>query len=84
MNIPVDCIDGSQSEEGLMGITEKMWDGITRVIKMDTKVEGLASTIADQQRRIEDLTGRIIRLETALEIALVAQGKKPKQIPRSK
>ncbi len=66
-----------------MGITEKMWDGITRFIKMDTKVEDLASTIIDQQRKIEDLTGRVIRLETALEIALVAQGKKPKQIPSS-
>ena len=41
---------------------------------MDAKVEGLAATIKDQQARIEDLTGRIIRLETALEIALAAQG----------
>lgn len=59
-----------------MSVTEKMWDGITRVIKMDSKVESLANTIVDQQKRIEDLTGRVIRLETALEIALVAQGKK--------
>ena len=59
-----------------MGVTEKMWDGITRVIKMDSKVEGLASTVIDQQKRIEDLTGRIIRLETALEIGLSAQHQK--------
>ncbi len=57
-----------------MGIADKMWDGITRVIRMDVKVEGLAATIKDQQARIEDLTGRVIRLETALEIALTAQG----------
>ena len=57
-----------------MGIADKMWDGITRVIRMDAKVEGLAATIKDQQARIEDLTGRIIRLETALEITLAAQG----------
>lgn len=63
-----------------MGVTEKMWDGITRVIKMDSKVESLANTIVDQQKRIEDLTGRIIRLETALEIALIAQGKQAKRI----
>ena len=63
-----------------MGVTEKMWDGITRVIKMDSKVESLASTIVDQQKRIEDLTGRVIRLETALEIALNYQGKGPTQI----
>ena len=56
-----------------MGVTDKMWDGITRVIKMDAKIEGMASTIEDQQRRIEDLTARVIRLETALEIALSTQ-----------
>ncbi len=59
-----------------MGIADKMWDGITRVIRMDAKVEGLAGTIKDQQARIEDLTGRVIRLETALEIALTVQGAK--------
>ena len=57
-----------------MGIADKMWDGITRVIRMDAKVEGLAATIKDQQARIENLTGRVIRLETALEITLAAQG----------
>ena len=65
-----------------MSVTEKMWDGITRVIKMDTKVESLASTVVDQQKRIEDLTGRVIRLETALEIALMAQGQKTKSLPK--
>ena len=65
-----------------MGITEKMLDGITRVIKMDSKVESLAHTVVEQQRKIEDLTGRIIRLETALEIALVAQGKQTRQITK--
>lgn len=59
-----------------MGITDKMWDGITRVIRMDAKVEGLAAAVKDQQIRIENLTGRVIRLETALEIALTAQGVK--------
>lgn len=57
-----------------MGISDKMWDGITRVIRMDTKVEGLAAAVKDQQARIEDLTARVVRLETALEIALAAQG----------
>ncbi len=61
-----------------MSVTEKMWDGIGRVIRMDSKVEALAATVKDQQKRIEDLTGRIIRLETALEIALVSQGARNK------
>ena len=59
-----------------MGVTEKMWDGITRVIKMDAKVEGLAATVIEQQKKIEDLTGRVIRLETALEIGLSQSQKK--------
>ena len=67
-----------------MGITEKMWDSITRVIKMDLKVEGLATTVVDQQLKIEDLTGRIIRLETALEFALATQGKQARQLDKKK
>mgnify|MGYP000169788071 CR=1 FL=1 len=43
-----------------MGVTDKMWDAVTRVIKMDSKVENLASTVVDQQKRIEDLTGRVM------------------------
>lgn len=59
-----------------MSLTDKMVDGITKVIRMDAKLEGLATTVKDQQRRIENLTARVIRLETALEIALAAQGVK--------
>ncbi len=63
-----------------MSVVDKMWDGMTKVIKMDTKVEALAATVIDQQKRLEDLTGRIIRLETALEIALATQRKEQKTI----
>ena len=57
-----------------MGVTEKMWDAIAKVIRMDDKVERLAGTVKEQQARIEGLTERVIRLETALEIALAARG----------
>jgi len=57
-----------------MGATEKMWDALTKVIRMDDKVERLAGTVKDQQIKIEGLTERVIRLETALEIVLAAQG----------
>ena len=51
-----------------MGITDKMWDALIKVIRMDDKVERLAGTVKDQQIKIENLTERVIRLETALEI----------------
>lgn len=63
-----------------MGISEKLWDTLTAVIKMDDKVERMAETMKNQQARIEDLTLRVVRLETALEIALA----KPAQRPSAK
>ena len=53
-----------------MGVADKMWDAITTVIKMNDKVERMAGTMKAQQEKIEKLTERVIRLETALEIAL--------------
>ncbi|MDE2129315.1 hypothetical protein GALL_329150 [mine drainage metagenome] len=57
-----------------MGVTDKMWDALTTVIKMNDKIERLAGTVKSQQDRIEQLTERVIRLETALEIALATRG----------
>ncbi len=63
-----------------MGVADKMWDAITTVIKMNDKVERMAATIVTQQQKIETLTERIIRLETALEIGLArATSEKPAQ-----
>jgi hypothetical protein len=53
-----------------MSVTDKMWDAITTVIRMNDNVERVAATMVTQQRKIESLTERVIRLETALEIAL--------------
>lgn len=62
-----------------MGVTDKLWDAITTVIKMNDKVERMAASMTSQQQKIENLTGRIIRLETALEIAMSrnAENEKP-------
>lgn len=60
-----------------MGISEKLWDTLTAVIKMDDKVERMAETMKNQQARIEDLTLRVVRLETALEIALATPLQRP-------
>ncbi len=56
-----------------MGVTDKMWDALTTVIKMNDKVERLAGTVVAQQIKIENLTERVIRLEAALEIALAVR-----------
>jgi hypothetical protein len=63
-----------------MGVAEKMWDALTTVIKMNDKVERMAASVKAQQGRIENLTERVIRLETALEIALAQRGAKVRQI----
>lgn len=55
-----------------MAISDKLWDALTTVIKMNDKIIALLSQIQMQQQKIEDITGRVIRLETALEIALTA------------
>jgi hypothetical protein len=56
-----------------MGVTEKMWDAITTVIKMNDKVERLAGTVKHQQDKIEQLTERVIRLEAFVEMALAGK-----------
>jgi hypothetical protein len=59
-----------------MAIGDRVWDALTTVIKMNDKVERLAELTKAQQAKIEDLTARVIRLETALEIALAAGGRR--------
>ena len=56
-----------------MALGDKIWDALTTVIKMNDKIERLAEAAKAQQAKIEDLTARVIRLETALELALAAQ-----------
>ncbi len=63
-----------------MGVADKMWDAITTVIKMNDKVERMAATMVAQQQKIESLTERIIRLETALEIGLSRGGPEKRRI----
>jgi len=53
---------------------DKLWDAFSTVIKMNDKVVAQAAVMAAQQIKIEDLTARVIRLETAMEIALSTRG----------
>jgi hypothetical protein len=64
---------------------DKLWDAFSTVIKMNDKVVSQAAAMAAQQEKIEDLTARVIRLETALEIALSTRGAGGnKRLPRQK
>lgn len=66
-----------------MGVMDKLWDAVSTVIKMNDKVVRVAAAVNSQQGKIEDLTARVIRLETALEIALSQRAAtSAKRLPR--
>lgn len=51
-----------------MSVTERVWNALTAVIKLEDRVTRQAEALKTQQAKIEDLTGRVIRLETQLEL----------------
>ena len=51
-----------------MGVTDKVWGALTAMIKLEDKVLRQSEAMKGQQARIEDLTGRVIRLEAHLEL----------------
>ena len=53
-----------------MSATDRILSALTTVIRMNDKVEEMAGLMKEQQRRLDDLQGRVIRLETVLELAL--------------
>lgn len=51
-----------------MGVTDRVWGALTSMIKLEDKVNRQAEAMKAQQGKIEDLTGRVIRLEAQLEL----------------
>ena len=51
-----------------MSVTDRVWSALTAMIKLEDKVTRQAEALKSQQTRIEDLTARVIRLETQLEL----------------
>ena len=51
-----------------MSVADRVWNALTAIIKLEDKVTRQASTLDDQQAKIEDLTARVIRLEAQLEL----------------
>jgi hypothetical protein len=55
-----------------MGVTDRVWGALTAVIKLEDKVARQAEALKAQQTKIEDLAGRVIRLEAQLELLTAA------------
>jgi cell division protein FtsB len=51
-----------------MGVTERVWAALTSMIKLEDGVTRQADALQSQQEKIEDLTARVIRLETQIEL----------------
>ena len=59
-----------------MGITERVWGALTSMIKLEDKVLRQGDAIKSQQVKIENLTGRMIKLETTIELMIRASERK--------
>ena len=55
-----------------MGVTDKIWGALTSIIKLEDMVDRQSDAMKTQQTKIEDLTGRVIRLETQLDMLVHA------------
>ena len=56
----------------MMGVTERVWRALTAVIKLEDNVRRQADALKTQQVKIEDLTARVIRLESQFELLVGA------------
>lgn len=55
-----------------MSVTDKVWGALTSMIKLEDKVQRQSEAMKFQQAKIEDLTGRVIRLEAKLDMLVSA------------
>lgn len=55
-----------------MGVTERVWGALTSMIKLEDKVVRQGDVIKAQQAKIENLTERMIKLETTIELLMRA------------
>ena len=59
-----------------MGMTERVWGALTSMIKLEEKVLRQGDAIKSQQVKIENLTERMIRLETTIELMIRSSERK--------
>ncbi|KIO48179.1 hypothetical protein [Nitrosospira sp. NpAV] len=55
-----------------MGVTDRVWDALTSMIKLEDRIVRQSEVIKTQQDKIENLTERVIKLETTLELLMRA------------
>ena len=55
-----------------MGVTDRVWSALTAFIKLEDKVNRQSEAMKSQQAKIENLTERVIRLETQLDMLMQA------------
>ena len=55
-----------------MGVTDKIWGALTSIIKLEDKVNRQSDAMKTQQNKIEELAGRVIRLEAQLDMLMQA------------
>lgn len=55
-----------------MAITERVWAALTSMVKLEDKVVRQGEVIKAQQLKIENLTERMIKMETTIELLMRA------------
>lgn len=53
-----------------MSVLDQVVGSLLRIVRLNDRLDRLGREVAGQQRTIEDLTHRLIRVETALELLL--------------
>jgi hypothetical protein len=53
-------------------VTDRVWGALTSMIKLEDKIVRQSEVIKTQQDKIENLTERVIRLETMLKLLMRA------------
>lgn len=61
-----------------MSLGERVWDTLTVVLQMKDKIATLTDAVKSQQGKLEELTGRMIRVETVLALLTQREGRHPR------
>jgi len=72
-----------------MAISDKLWNAISRLIKVADKLEGVSRDVADlagevelHEQQLHEVDRRLVRVETVLDLALASRGQALPALPR--